>query len=74
MPLLAAKRRCERAGRMGTVIISMMLVCAVLASLAFGVLTAYGLCLAFFRLVRMHGPTANPVRLEPQAAEAASKL
>jgi uncharacterized protein (DUF2062 family) len=31
-----------------------MLVCAVLASLAFGVLTAYGVCLGMFGLFRMH--------------------
>lgn len=55
-------------------IISIMLACAVLASLAFGVLTAYGLCLAFFRLMRMHGPAANPARLDTQTAEATSKL
>ena len=55
-------------------IISIMLACAVLASLAFGVLTAYGLCLGFFRLMRMHGPTVNAARLESQPIEAPSKL
>jgi uncharacterized protein (DUF2062 family) len=31
---------------------SVVLVCAVLASLAFGVLLAYGVCVAMFRLFR----------------------
>ncbi len=31
-----------------------MLVCAVLASLAVGVLLAYGICIAMFRVFRMH--------------------
>lgn len=33
---------------------SIMLVCAVLASLAVGVLLAYGICIAMFRVFRMH--------------------
>lgn len=33
------------------VIVSLMVICAVLASMAFGVLVAYGVCLAFFRLM-----------------------
>jgi hypothetical protein len=32
-------------------LITLMLVCAVLASLAFGVLAAYGICLGFFHLM-----------------------
>ena len=32
-------------------LISLMLICAILASLAFGVLAAYGVCLGFFRLI-----------------------
>jgi fatty-acid desaturase len=32
-------------------LISLMLLCAILASLAFGVLAAYGVCLGFFRLM-----------------------
>ena len=32
-------------------LISLMLVCAILASLALGVLAAYGICLGFFRLM-----------------------
>ena len=31
-----------------------MLVCAVLASLAVGVLMAYGVCIAMFRIFHMH--------------------
>lgn len=37
-------------------LISLMLICAILASLASGVLAAYGVCLGFFRL--MAGRTA----------------
>ena len=33
---------------------ALMLVCAVLASLAFGVLVAYGLCQLMFRVFRVH--------------------
>ena len=33
---------------------SIMLVCAVLASLAVGVLLAYGVCIAMFRAFEMH--------------------
>ncbi|MDR3744935.1 MAG: hypothetical protein P4K80_02250 [Acidobacteriaceae bacterium] len=33
---------------------SIVLVCAVLASLAFGVLAAYGVCLSTFGLFRLH--------------------
>jgi uncharacterized protein (DUF2062 family) len=31
-----------------------MLICAVLASLAFGVLVAYGICQMMFRVFRVH--------------------
>ncbi|HEY4009463.1 MAG TPA: hypothetical protein VGM11_04885 [Acidobacteriaceae bacterium] len=41
-------------------LISLMLVCAILAAMAFGVLVAYGVCLGFFRL--MAGRAAAPVR------------
>ncbi len=33
---------------------SMMLICAVVLSLASGVLAAYGLCVGMFRVFRMH--------------------
>jgi len=41
-------------------LISLMLICAIFASLAFGVLTAYGVCLGFFRL--MSGRAGVPAR------------
>lgn len=41
---------------------SVMLVCAVLASLAAGVLVAYGLCLGMFAAFRMH---AKQVAVKP---------
>jgi hypothetical protein len=54
------------AGIMG----SLMLVCAVMASLALGVLMAYGICLAMFRIFRVHALAAardrvtnSPVRV-----------
>lgn len=43
-------------------LISLMLVCAILASLAFGVLVAYGICLGFFRF--MAGAPAARTALE----------
>jgi len=52
-------------------LISLMLVCAILASLAFGVLAAYGICLGFFRL--MAGRTA-PAHTVLDAAPAKAKL
>jgi len=36
------------------VILSIALICAVLASLAVGVLVAYGVCIAMFGVFRMH--------------------
>jgi hypothetical protein len=52
-------------------LISLMLICAVLASLAFGILAAYGVCLGFFRL--MAGRTA-PVRASLEATPAKAEL
>ena len=51
-------------------LISLMLLCAILASLAFGVLAAYGVCLGFFRL--MAGRTAAAMRpaLDPATVKA----
>lgn len=40
-----------------------MLVCAVLASLAVGVLVAYGICVAMFRIFRMHARQVAAGRL-----------
>jgi uncharacterized protein (DUF2062 family) len=42
---------------------SLMLVCAVLASLAFGVLVAYGICQAMFRVFRVHAESAAKQRI-----------
>ena len=42
-----------------------MLVCAVLASMALGVLAAYGVCLGFFAAFRMR---AGKVPMKPAAA------
>ncbi len=48
---------------------SLMLVCAVLASLAFGVLVAYGICQMMFHVLR--GQSINAAReRERRAAEA----
>jgi hypothetical protein len=53
-------------------LISLMLACAVLASLAFGVLTAYAVCLGFFRL--MAGRTRIPVRAALEATPVKAEL
>jgi predicted phage tail protein len=39
---------------LGAVVTSIVLICAVLASLAVGVLVAYGVCIAMFGLFQMH--------------------
>ena len=44
--------------------ISIVLVCAVLASLAVGVLIAYGVCMSMFRVFQMH---AQQVAAEKQS-------
>ena len=44
-----------------------MLVCSVLASLAAGVLAAYGVCLGFFAMFKMRArnvPVKEPVRVQ----------
>lgn len=41
-------------------LISLMLVCAILASMAFGVLAAYGVCLGFFRLMAGRATAQSP--------------
>lgn len=50
-------------------LITLMLVCAVFASMAFGVLAAYGVCLGFFRIIA--GRAGAPVRpaLETRPSE-----
>jgi|HubBroStandDraft_5_1064220.scaffolds.fasta_scaffold09597_2 hypothetical protein len=53
-------------------LITLMIVCAILASLALGVLAAYGICLGFFRL--MAGHSAAPVRTALEATPAKAEL
>ena len=43
-----------------------MLMCAVLASLALGVLVAYGICQAMFRMFRVHAVNAARSRVATQ--------
>jgi nitrate reductase NapE component len=52
-------------------LITLMLVCAVFASLALGVLAAYGICLGFFRLMagRAAVPAGRPLDTAPVKAE-----
>ena len=52
-------------------LISLMLVCAILASLAFGVLAAYGICLGFFRVIagRARSALRTPIESAPAKAE-----
>jgi hypothetical protein len=50
-------------------LISLMLLCAVLASLAFGVLAAYGVCLGFFRLMAGRTNSVARAAIEPVKAE-----
>lgn len=64
--LVILVRYALEAGIMG----SLMLVCAVLASLALGVLMAYGICQVMFRIFRVHAMAAarervsnSPVRI-----------
>ena len=45
-----------------------MLGCAVLASLAFGVLVAYGICQLMFRVFRVHSIAAEKQRVGREAA------
>jgi nitrate reductase NapE component len=50
-------------------LISLMLACAILASLAFGVLAAYGVCLGFFQLMAGRTSPATRSAIEPIKAE-----
>ncbi len=45
-----------------------MLVCAIAASLAFGVLTAHALCRAAFTLLRLHASSVANRKLEKASA------
>jgi hypothetical protein len=48
----------------------LMLACASLAALAFGVLLAYGFCRAGFALIRMHARSVATQAAQPEAAPA----
>ncbi|HEY5328262.1 MAG TPA: hypothetical protein VIJ79_00115 [Acidobacteriaceae bacterium] len=47
---------------------SLMLICAVLVSLALGVLAAYGICQLMFRVFRVHSISTARQRAERKAA------
>jgi uncharacterized protein (DUF2062 family) len=47
---------------------TLMVVCAVLASLAFGVLMAYGICQGLFRIFRLHAESAARQRSQASVA------
>jgi hypothetical protein len=53
------------------VISSLMMVCAVLASLALGVLVAYGICQVMFRVFRVHVESAARERVQSAATRVA---
>jgi uncharacterized protein (DUF2062 family) len=53
------------------VISSLMLVCAVAASLALGVLLTYGICQIMFRIFRMHAMAAAKERVSSPAVHVA---
>ncbi|HZQ42735.1 MAG TPA: hypothetical protein VFA99_05755 [Acidobacteriaceae bacterium] len=50
-------------------LITLMLGCAVLASLALGVLAAYGVCLGFFHIMAGRSAAAVPSASAPAKAE-----
>jgi uncharacterized protein (DUF2062 family) len=47
---------------------TLMLVCAVMASLALGVLVAYGICQGLFRIFRLHAESAARERAQGSGA------
>ncbi|HXS11184.1 MAG TPA: hypothetical protein VN734_00655 [Acidobacteriaceae bacterium] len=51
-------------------LILLMLICAILASLAFGVLAAYGVCLGFFHLIAGHAGVSVRAALEATPVKA----
>ena len=53
------------------VISSLMLICAVAASLAFGVLVAYGVCQVMFRVFRHHATAVARERVSASAVRVA---
>lgn len=50
---------------------TVLLLCAVLASLALGVLVAYGICQTMFRVFRVHAVSAAKNRVATQPLRAA---
>jgi hypothetical protein len=50
---------------------TLMLICAVAASLAFGVLVAYGICQVMFRLFRVHATAVAKTRVSAPAVQMA---
>jgi len=50
---------------------SMLLICAAIASLGFGVILAFGVCRAAFAILRSQARTAQPAKVaaKPQIAE-----
>jgi len=48
-----------------------MMVCAVMASLALGVLVAYGICQVMFRMFRVHAESAARERVETASGRVA---
>jgi uncharacterized protein (DUF2062 family) len=53
---------------------SIVLVCAVLASLAVGVLVAYGVCMAMFRVFQMHVQQVAAERRSQVVASASAQV
>lgn len=53
--------------------ISIVLICAVLASLAAGVLLAYAVCVWLFRVFRIHAEQASAERQTAKAATTAAR-
>ncbi len=51
---------------------TMMLLCAILASLALGVLVAYAMCQTMFRLFRVHAVSAAKSRVASQSLRTAA--
>jgi hypothetical protein len=50
---------------------TLMLICAVAASLAFGVLVAYGICQVMFRVFRIHATAVAKMRVSAPSVQMA---
>lgn len=68
---LAAVTRADEARGDFQAMETMALLCAILASLALGVLAAYGICQAMFRLFQIHAVSAAKNRVAGQPLQAA---